>query len=113
MDIYCDGAFNDPHCRNRAYKGDLFIFPPRPSTLALVHFARDLIESAFSPRHPQHAHESLEVSEAVEILTNLNPDFIHPPKTRTLLQRLLLDLGCDPGQTYQDVPRLRVAYPAK
>jgi hypothetical protein len=48
----------------------------------------------------------------VEILARLKPQFIHDPKTTNLLQALLVEMECDPDRTFQDVPRLRVAYPA-
>jgi len=48
----------------------------------------------------------------VQILSRLKPQFIHDPRTRFLLRDLLLGYGCNASNTYQDVPRLRAAYPA-
>jgi len=107
---FCPGC-SESERRRALYQGELVIFPPCPSTLELASFARGLIEEAFSPWHPQHAHQHIDVSKAVEILVRLKPHFIHHPRTKELLQHVLLDHGCDPDQTYQDVPRLRVAYP--
>jgi hypothetical protein len=90
----------------------LTILPPSSASCALVDFARDQIEAAFAPCHPQHAHGEFAVTESVEILTRLKPQFIHHPETKKHLQRLLVEVGCDPRRTFQDVPRLRVAYPA-
>jgi hypothetical protein len=112
MDISFDPAGGDEGRRLRAYQGELTILPPSPASCALVEFARDQIEAALAPCHPQHAHGELAVTETVEILTRLKPQFIHDPLTRNRLQRLLVDVGYDPHQTFQDVPRLRVAYPA-
>jgi hypothetical protein len=112
VDISFNRAGSDEDRRRRVYRGELTILPPSPSSLALVEDARDQIEAAFAPRHPQHAHKELAVTEAVEILARLKPQFIHDSRTRDRLQRLLVDVGCDPHQTFQDVPRLRVAYPA-
>jgi hypothetical protein len=112
MDISFDPAGGDDGRRLRAYQGELTILPPSPASCALVEFARDQIEAAFSPRHPQHAHGELAVTESVEILARLKPQFIHHPETKKHLQRLLVEVGCDPRLTFQDVPRLRVAYPA-
>jgi hypothetical protein len=112
MDISFDPAGGDDGRRLRVYQGELTILPPSPSSLALVKHARDQIEAAFSPRHPQHAHGELAVTESVEILARLKPQFIHHPETKKHLQRLLVEVGCDPRLTFQDVPRLRVAYPA-
>lgn len=97
--------------RSRLYQGDLVVFPPSASTLALAEFARMLVEEAFSPFDPRHAHEGMDVQQAVQILTRLKPHFIHHPTTKTLLQRVLIEHGCSADQTYQDVPRLRVAFP--
>ena len=112
MDISFNPADSDEDRRRRLYRGELTILSPSASSLALVEHARDQIEAAFAPRHPRHAHEELEVTETVQILARLKPQFIHHPQTRGHLQRLLIDVGCDPDQTFQDVPRLRVAYPA-
>jgi hypothetical protein len=112
MDISFNPAGGDEGRRLRAYRGELAILPPSPASCALVEFARGQIEASFAPRHPQHAHEELAVTESVEILARLKPQFIHHPRTKDLLQRLLVDVGCNPQRTFQDVPRLRVAYPA-
>jgi hypothetical protein len=97
--------------RRALYEGDLMVFPPSPSTIALADFARGLVEEAFSPLDPRHAHERMSVQEVVQILMHLKPHFIHHATTKALLQRVLVDYGCSPDQTYQDVPRLRVAFP--
>jgi hypothetical protein len=97
--------------RRALYQGDLVIFPPSASTLALADFARTLVEEAFAPFDPCHVHEFMAVQQVVEILVPLKPHFIHHPTTKTLLQRVLVDHDCPPDLTYQDVPRLRVAFP--
>jgi hypothetical protein len=112
VDISLNPADSDEDRRRRVYRGELTILSPSALSLALVEHARDQIEAAFAPRHPRHAHEELEVTETVQILARLKPQFIHHPQTRSHLQRLLIDVGCNPNQTFQDVPRLRVAYPA-
>jgi hypothetical protein len=112
MDISFNPADGDEGRRLRAFQGELTILPPSSASCALVDFAREQIEAAFAPCHPQHAHGEFAVTESVEILTRLKPQFIHYPETKKHLQRLLVEVGCDPRRTFQDVPRLRVAYPA-
>jgi hypothetical protein len=112
MDISYISDCRHQDIRLRLYRGELMILPPHPASLALAGFARELIEAAFAPHHPQHAHDALEVADAVRILTRLKPEIIQHPRTNDLLKRVLLDFGCDADRTYQDVPRLRVAYPA-
>ena len=105
MNVLFAPASSEFERRRALYHGELLVFPPSPSTLLLANFARGLIEEAFSPWHPQHAHHHIEVQKAVEILVRLKPHFIHHPKTKELLQRVLLDHGCHPDQTRRCLPR--------
>jgi hypothetical protein len=107
--LYFDTHLGDPERLARLYAGDLFVYSPRPSTLALTGLARQLIEEAFAPLDPQTAQDSLPVEKFVEIVGPLKPRFIHHPRTQELLRELLRDVGCDLGKTYFDVPRMRVA----
>ena len=107
--------FDPPRCdaawRDKVYNGDIIILSPTPEMLALVEHTRGMIEEAFAPLDPQRAHESLAVERCVEILSVLKPSYIHHPQTKELIQGLLGAFGCSPEQTYQDVPRLRCAFP--
>jgi hypothetical protein len=104
--IFIDSLLDDAGRRKRLYGGDIFIFSPRSSTLALCEFARQMIEEAFG-EDPQHAQYRMPVEEFVAIFAPLKPKFIHHPETKTLIQKVLLDIGCDLRETYFDVPRLR------
>jgi hypothetical protein len=107
--LYFDTHLGDQERLARLYAGDLFVYSPRPSTLALTDLARQLIEEAFAPLDPQTAQDSLPVERFVEIVGPLKPRFIHHPRTQALLRELLRDVGCDLEKTYFDVPRMRVA----
>ncbi len=111
MDISFAVAMGHEQRRSRVYKGEVIVLPPTPSSLELVSFARRMIEDAFSPYSPCTAHRHLDVADTVKILARLKPQFIHDPRTRLVLRDVLLSYGCDSRQTYQDVPRLRAAYP--
>jgi hypothetical protein len=106
--IYFDSRVGDDERRRRLYAGQIFVFSPRPSTVALCDFARELIEEAFHPLDPQQAQHSLPVERFVEIVAPLKPRFIHHPRTLELLLDLLRDFT-DMEKTYFDVPRMRVA----
>src|SRR5690349_11831813 len=106
--LYFDSRVDDAERRRRLYRGQIFVFSPRPSTLALCDFARELIEEAFHPLDPQQAQHSLPVERFVEIVAPLKPRFIHHPRTLELLLDLLRDFT-DMEKTYFDVPRMRVA----
>ncbi len=106
--IYFDSAVNDDVRRQRLYDGQLFVFSPRPSSIALCNHAREMIEEAFGSLDPQEAQYSLPVEEYVAIVSPLKPKFIHHPKTKQLIQDVLEESGCDLNLTYLDVPRLRM-----
>ncbi len=105
--VYFDSAVSEATRRALLYTGDLFVFSPRQSTLALIDFARELIVEAFAPHDPETAQYELPVEKFVEIFAPLKPRFIHHPKTKALLRDVVADFGCVLDQTHVDVPRLR------
>lgn len=107
--IFFDSSMNDEQRRQHLYNGQLFVFSPCPSAIALCEFARELIEEAFPPLDPREAQYSLPVEEYVAILAKLKPYFIHHPKSKHYIQGILTELGCDLSKTYFDVPRMRTA----
>ena len=109
MTIYLDSHLDQKARRLRLYRGDVFVYSPRPTTIALTAFARQLIEEAFAPLSPEQAQHALPVERFVEVVAPLKPRFIHHPRTLELLRALLCDLSGDAEGTYFDVPRMRVA----
>lgn len=107
--IFFDSTINDEVRRQNLYNGQLFVFSPCPSAIALCEFAREMIEEAFAPLEPTEAQYSLPVEEYVAILAKLKPTFIHHPKSKQFIQGILDELGCDLSKTYFDVPRMRSA----
>lgn len=106
--VYFDAQVNDQVRRQRLYDGQLFVFSPRPSTIALCDHAREMIEAAFGGLDPRTAQYHMPVEEYVAIVAPLKPQFIHHPKTKGLIRDILEEFGCDLETTYQDVPRLRM-----
>jgi hypothetical protein len=49
----------------------------------------------------------MDVARYAEILGTLKPAFIHHPDAKRHVRALLTELGCDPEQTFFDVPRMR------
>ena len=107
--IFVDSDLTDAARRRALYDGQLFVFSPRPSALALCEFARSLTEAAFAPLDPRQAQDSLAVEDYVAILAELKPRFIHHPECKRLIRGLLEEMGCDLDETYFDVPRMRTA----
>jgi Phytanoyl-CoA dioxygenase (PhyH) len=106
--VFFDSIVSDETRRERLYNGQLFLFSPRPSMLALCEFAREMLEEAFAPLHPTQAQFDLSVEEFVAIAAPLKPKFIHHPKSKQLVQKVLEEYGYDLEKTYFDVPRLKI-----
>jgi hypothetical protein len=107
--VFCDSTMSDESRRQSLYDGQLFIYSPRPSSLALCAFARELAEEAFAPLDPRHAQDQLPVEQFAGILAELKPKFIHHPRSKKLMQQLLAEMGADLEKTHFDVPRLRTS----
>jgi hypothetical protein len=110
--VYFNPPPIDEAWRRKIYDGEIIILSPTPEMRMLVEHTRNMIEDAFAPLDPQRAHESLAVERCVEILTKLKPSYIHHPHTKELIQRALGAFGRSLEKTYQDVPRLRCAFPS-
>ena len=106
--VYIDSGADDELRRERLYAGQLFVLQPRPSTIALIDHARDMIETAFDGIDPLVAQYEMPVERYVEICAPLKPAFIHNDTTKRLLRAVVEDFGCDLQETYVDVPRLRM-----
>lgn len=105
--IYFDATMSDAERRERLYRGDVFVYSPKASTLALIGFARELLTQAFAPLEPELAQHRMDVAAFVDVFGPLKPAFIHHPNTKALLADVVAELGCDLEETYVDVPRLR------
>ena len=68
-----------------------------------------MIREAFAGRDPETAQFLMDVTEYAALLADLKPKFIHHPKSKEFIRQILGELGCDPSQTYFDVPRMRSA----
>lgn len=109
MAVYFDRALDDDSRRESLYAGNLFVYSPTPASRELCAFARELAEEAFAPHDPTTAQHHMPVEEFAALLAELKPRFIHHPRSKELIPKLLSELGCDLEQTYFDVPRLRTS----
>lgn len=106
--IHFDSDYSDAARRCCLYVGEIFVFSPRASTVALSSFAKSMIEEAFHPLDPRTAQFSVPVEQYVSIVAALKPRFIHHPKTLGLIRDVVEECGCRLASTYIDVPRLRM-----
>jgi hypothetical protein len=107
--VLFDARVDEAVRRNQLYDGELFVFSPTPSSLALVNLARELIQDAFGDLDPETAQYHLPVEQYAAVLADLKPKFIHHPESKRCIQGILRELGCDLEKTYFDVPRMRTA----
>jgi hypothetical protein len=98
--VFFDPSFSDDDRREWLYRGQLFVFSPRPSTLALCTFARGLIEKAFAPLDPRNAQFHLSLSEFHDIVSRLQGTFVEHPEGGRYIQRILEEMSCDLRTTY-------------
>ncbi len=105
--VFFDAPHSDEQRRQALYSGQLFVYSPRPSTLAFADFTRSMVEDAFNGLDPEKAQYSMPVDKYASILASLKPSFIHHPESKRHLQNILTDFGCDPEMTYFEVPKLR------
>jgi hypothetical protein len=106
--VFFDCRVDEETRRQRLYRGELFVFSPRPSSLALIEFARNMICEAFGSKDPLVAQYEMPVEEYVAVVAPLKPAFIHHPETMKLLRSVVEEFSCDLNDTYVDVPRLRM-----
>jgi len=106
--ILVDPKVSEKERRQALYSGDTVMFTPRKSVEALCDLAWALIQEAFDPIAPEQAQFEMPVEKFVDIIGPLKPRFTHHPRAKEIMRDLLVDVGCDPEQTYFDVPKLRV-----
>ena len=107
--LYIESSATDEQRRAELFAGQLFAYVPRPSVLALVEFARELIRDSFGGLDPETAQHQLPPGEYEALLNTLKPVFINHARSKQLVRDILLEFGCDPDKTYFDVPRMRTA----
>ncbi|MEM4373162.1 MAG: hypothetical protein QXS59_08950 [Metallosphaera sp.] len=84
--IFFDSPMDDASRRRALYHGNLFVFSPRPSAVALAAFAREMLAEAFRPYDPRAAQHHLPVEAYAAILARLKPAFIHHPRSKELVR---------------------------
>jgi hypothetical protein len=107
--IYYDSKKSDDQRRELIYRGNLFVYSPTTTSLEFCEFARSMIRNAFEPHDPETAQDEMKVEDYAALLSKLKPAFIHHPKSKAMIKGILAEIGCDPNQTYFDVPRLRTS----
>jgi hypothetical protein len=105
--IIIDAPISEEKKRELLYRGQLLVYSPTANSLALVDFARKMVEAAFHPLDPETAQFHMPVEKYAAILAELKPKFIHAPESKKRIQGILGDQGFSLEKTYFDVPRMR------
>jgi hypothetical protein len=106
--ILVDPELGDVERRQALFGGTLLSYTPRSSSTALCGLAWEMISDAFGSIDPHEAQDVLPVEEFARVIGPMKTDFTHETRSKELITALLVDLGCDPDETYFDIPRLRV-----
>ena len=107
--IFFDSNHDDNTRLKNLYSGAIYVFSPTPSGIALQDFAAEFCKDYFQTQSPTTVQHELPVSEFIETLKRLKPEFIHHPSCKKLIAEILSNLNCDQKTTYFDVPRIRTA----
>lgn len=107
--VNVDPVISDDRRRELLFQGELFVHTGSEAIRDFVDFTRSLVEGAFGGLDPETAQYDMEVEAYAAVLATLKPAFIHHPDSKRHLQAILVEHGCDPDQTYFDVPRLRTS----
>ena len=65
-EVFYDSEVSDDVRRQRLYDGQLFVYSPRPSILALTDVAKSMIEDAFGELDPRTAQKCLRLLISIE-----------------------------------------------
>jgi hypothetical protein len=80
--VYLDPPLDDEIRRNHLFAGHILLYSPRPSSVALIDHAREMIEEAFAGKDPATAQFDKEVESYARLLADLKPRFIHHPPSK-------------------------------
>jgi hypothetical protein len=95
----------DDDRRASLFDGDLIVYGPRPSTLALADIAHMMIEQMLGT-NPQWAQQRLSETEFSVLFNGAERNFSHRHMTMELVSRVAVDLGCDPETTFISRPSI-------
>lgn len=106
--IYFDAKATDDTRRQKLYSGQIFVFSPLPSAIALGQLARDLIESRFGSPLPPTVEAGLPIEDFLAGESALRQNLMDHPQVKQQVRSLLQEIGCDLSKTYFDLPQLRI-----
>ncbi len=106
--IYLNHDLADNDRRKSIFRGDILLYSRVAATQALADYALEMITEALAPHEPQQMQFHVPVEDFIKRIGPLKTRFTNDSHTKELVRKILESFGCDPQQTYFDVPRLRV-----
>ncbi len=111
MTVFVDPDLPAPLLRRGIYGGDVIILTRLNSVRDLVEHTRDQLVDLFHPYDPEHAHEFIDKEEMARLLGSWKPQFIHSPRSKELVRRVIREAGFSAQGTHYDVPKPRTSFP--
>ncbi len=91
--------------RESLFDGNLVVYAPRPSTLALIDLAHSTIEQMLGA-NPQWAQQRMSETEFAILFSGAERNFSHRHIAMELVSRVVIDFGCDAETTFINPPSL-------
>src|SRR3954447_10329151 len=98
--VFFNSDLDDAARRARLYQGDIFLLSPSPAAQELATFAMEFLADVFAPFPAREAQFHMPVEEWVDRFGAAKPRFMHHPRTRDIVKRVIIEAGCDPRETY-------------
>lgn len=99
INIPMDSEVSDAHRRQRLFSGDLFVYNPRPTSLAVRDGARRILEHSLGEQ-PHLAQQYASEPEFASSFRAATAGFSERSEVLEQICELIADLGCDSGSTY-------------
>jgi hypothetical protein len=111
MTLFIDPDVRPERLRESLYQGHLVVFTSLRSVKEFVDYTREQLTDLFKPHDPEHAHEHLDKEEMAILLGSWKPRFIHSPRSKDLVCKIIRDVGFSAEGTHYDVPKPRTSFP--
>lgn len=111
MTVFVDLAVPPEDLRQTLYNGDMVVLTRLKGVSEFVEYTREQLSALFKPYDPQHAHEHFSKAEMAEMLGVWKPSFIHAERSKSLVRKIVQEVGFSPEGTHYDVPKPRTCFP--
>ncbi len=111
MTVFIDPDVTAPRLRQGIYDGDVIILTKLTSVRDFVDYTREQLADLFRPYDPEHAHEYIDKVQMAQLLGSWKPQFIHSPRSKELVGRVIRETGFSAQGTHYDVPKPRTSFP--